>query len=362
MNKVLLVSGVSGNGGTQTWTKEYLKSYNNADFKLVHVNLSKRRGLNAEASVLRRIYEGLLDLYEVYFNVRKQLRKGDIKIMHAATSGSLGTLRDYLLGRLAQRHGIKTILHCHYGCIAADYSQKGFGFLLRKTFGKYNQIWVLDSKSKEVLSSDLRIKSRVNVVPNFIEIPESPNLDKRHYYKIAFIGNVVPTKGIFDLVTAVTNLSEDTVLYIVGPVDDDVKCRIKDIAGTEFDKRIKILGCLPNNQAVQFMKEIDILSLPTYYPSEAFPISILEAMSQGCLVLSCPRAAIPDMLALEDGTSCGLLVPPQSPAAIADSIKWCQNNCEEADKLRHKAYMKAKKCYSKTVVFRLYSYLYSQLL
>ena len=39
MVKVLLVSGISGNGGTQTWTREYLKSYDSDRFKLVHVNI-----------------------------------------------------------------------------------------------------------------------------------------------------------------------------------------------------------------------------------------------------------------------------------------------------------------------------------
>ena len=44
------------------------------------------------------------------------------------------------------------------------------------------------------------------------------------------------------------------------------------------------------------IKSMDIIALPTYYPSEAFPISILEAMSYGKMVmeifLSCIGADI----------------------------------------------------------------------
>ena len=61
MNKVLFVSGTSGNGGTQTWTRQYLNNYKSEDFELVHVNLSARRGLLAEASFVKRVIDGLLD-------------------------------------------------------------------------------------------------------------------------------------------------------------------------------------------------------------------------------------------------------------------------------------------------------------
>lgn len=75
MKKVLFVSGTSGNGGTQTWTKQYLENYKSNDFELVHVNLSARRGLLAEASLFKRIIDGLLDLREVYYDVKRVLKK-----------------------------------------------------------------------------------------------------------------------------------------------------------------------------------------------------------------------------------------------------------------------------------------------
>ena len=69
-----------------------------------------------------------------------------------------------------------------------------------------------------------------------------------------------------------------------------------------------------------------MIALPTYYPSEAFPISILEAMSRGKMVISCPRAAIKDMLTAVDGKPCGILVREKSVDDIVDAIKWCQEN------------------------------------
>lgn len=56
-----------GNGGTQTWTRQILDKYKSQDFKLVHVDLSTRRGLLAEASILKRIIDGLLDFKRSLF-------------------------------------------------------------------------------------------------------------------------------------------------------------------------------------------------------------------------------------------------------------------------------------------------------
>ena len=66
------------------------------------------------------------------------------------------------------------------------------------------------------------------------------------------------------------------------------------------------------------IEQIDIIALPTYYDCEAFPISILEAMSRAKLVISCDRGAIVDILTAIDGSNCGLIVKAQSPDDIAE--------------------------------------------
>ena len=110
------------------------------------------------------------------------------------------------------------------------------------------------------------------------------------------------------------------------------------------------------------MHEVDIVALPTYYPWEAFPISIIEAMSLTKMVISCPRAAIPDMLTDLDGNPCGILVPEKSVDGIVDAIMWCQTHKKEADKMCQKAYEKVYNCYRKEVVYKLYRENYRRLL
>ena len=110
------------------------------------------------------------------------------------------------------------------------------------------------------------------------------------------------------------------------------------------------------------MHDVDIVALPTYYPWEAFPISIIEAMSLTKMVISCPRAAIKDMLTDLEGNPCGMLVEPKSADAIAEAIEWCQSHKDKADVMCRKAYEKVRNCYSKEVVYDLYRSLYKKLI
>ena len=363
MTKVLFVSGISGNGGTQTWTRQYLDLYKSDEFELVHINMSHRRGLLAEASLFRRVIDGIMDLKDVYFDINKVLKCNSCSIIHAATSGDLGTLRDYIIAKLAKRYNKKCILHCHYGCIKNDYQKGGIlSFLLKKTLSLYDLILVLDSTSFDFLNSKKELAGKVYIAPNFIDVSKDANLKPRTYKNIAFIGNLIPSKGVYELIDAVKNLRNKVNLYLIGPARNDVAIELRNRIGSCEGDCIHTLGSLPNNEAISYMDKVDIIALPTYYPSEAFPISILEAMSKGCLVLSCPRAAIPDMLTAVDNSLCGLLVEPRSAKGISDAILWAQNNPRVADEMRVKAFNKVSSCYSLPIVFELYSSFYRKLI
>ena len=105
-----------------------------------------------------------------------------------------------------------------------------------------------------------------------------------------------------------------------------------------------------------------MICLASYYPWEAFPISIIEAMSYGKFIIASRRAAIPDMLTDLDGNCCGYFVREQSADDIAKAIIWCQTHPEEADALCAKAYEKVKTCYRTDVIYSLYRELYRKLI
>lgn len=359
MNNVILLAPLTGNGGIASWTKKFLSTFHDKQFHLIPVNVSPAE--NHGEGLLGRSLAGLKATCRILKDLRQKCKEYDVSILHTTTSGNIGSYRDIKVAKFCRNRKIKTVMHCRYGCIPEDFQRKGIvGYLLRRSMSLFDQIWVLDNRSYRFLKSLDTIREKVYLTPNSIEVKEDIDLKSKSYKRIAFIGNLIPTKGLFEITEAV--LKCDARLDIIGPGTKEVIQRLKILAGNQLNKKVFIHGKLPNPDAVKFMHEVDIIALPTYYPSEAFPISILEAMSLTKMIISCPRAAVPDMLTGLDGKLCGILVPEKSVQSIIDAINWCQSNKEEADFMCHQAYEKVYNCYRTDVVYDIYRDNYSMLI
>lgn len=351
-----------GNGGISSWTKKYTKTFPDEEHQFTFINVSPSvpRAGGLSEMFLFRTFSGISAMYRILKELKVVLKQDKYDILHTTTSGNIGSLRDYRVAKLCKKYGVKTIMHCRYGCITEDIQSSSLvGILLRKSMNEFDQIWVLDSQSYNTLKGIENLKDKVYLTPNSIDVTEKMNSAPKDYKRVAFIGNLYPTKGLYELVEACAQT--DVRLDIIGPGSDDVIANVKMMAGKKLDKTIFIHGRLSNPEAVRFMHEVDIVALPTYYPWEAFPISIIEAMSLTKMVISCPRAAIKDILTDLDGKPCGMLVAPKSPDAIVEAINWCQMHMEEADLMCQKAYEKVNTCYRKEVVYDLYRSLYAKL-
>lgn len=363
MIKIIFIAPTKGNGGIASWAANFRNKIPQ-DFELINVTVSKRRSQNVNASKIRRVVEGALDLIDVLKDVKQAIKDNpDAQILHLTISGNPGTIRDSKILKIAKRHGLKCIIQCHFGSVWSDIKLENYwGRLLRETLSMGDQIWVLDKKSLDALEELEETKGKAILNPNFLDVPEV-NIEKnKTFKKVAFVGNLFPTKGVYDLVNAVSSMAGDTELHIVGPGMPNVVKTIESIAGPSLNDRIKLYGRLPNAEAVKLIEDMDIIALPTYYHGEAFPISILEAMSRGKMVISCDRGAIKDMLTSEDGCPCGLIVKPQDPNDIVKSIFWCQDHQAEANEMCKRAYQKVYDAYRTEIVMKNYTDCYKSLL
>jgi glycosyltransferase involved in cell wall biosynthesis len=359
MIKILGLFPLTGNGGIASWTKKYLSTFPDENYIIFPVSNSPKPRSNN--NILSRIFTGCGALFSILNEVKRTIQTQEIDILHTTSSGSIGSFRDICVAKICKKYHVKSILHCRYGCITEDIRSKGLvGILLRKSMSLFDQIWVLDSRSYNTLRNIPSFSSKVFLTPNSIEVDVPIENSHKEYKKIAFIGNLLPTKGLYELVKACTQT--DVQLDIIGPGSADVIENVKKLAGDFLDKKIFVHGKLPNNEAVKFMQNVDILALPTYYPWEAFPISILEAMSLTKMVISCPRAAIKDMLTDLQGSTCGMLVKPKSDIAIVNAIKWLQTHKSDADDMCLRAYEKVYHSYRREVVYELYRTNYKKLL
>lgn len=361
--KIIGLFPLTGNGGIASWTKKFIRTFPDKEHQFTFINVApdKPRTGGCGESKWYRITSGISAMNRILGELKILLQKEHYDILHTTTSGNIGSLRDYRVAKLCKKYGVKTIMHCRYGSITEDIQSNGFiGFLLRKTMRSFDQIWVLDSRSYNTLKSIEYLQDKVFLTPNSIDVNEALNLAPKEYKRVAFVGNMIPSKGLYELVEACTQTN--VRLDLIGPAIDEVKARVEELAGEKLNRTIFLHGRLPNLEAVNFLHEVDIVALPTYYKSEAFPISIIEAMSLTKMVISCPRAAVKDMLTGLDNRPCGLLVAPKSSNAIVDAINWCQSHKEEADEMCKKAYEKVYTCYRKEVVYEIYRKNYNKLL
>lgn len=362
MKNILLLTPLTGNGGIASWSHKFIKTFGQGKYKVIPVDRAVKGRDFDDNSLWSRFSAGLMEMITIRRKVKEELQKQHIDILHTTTSGSFGTFRDFIIAQLCKRTGVRCVMHCHYGCITEDVHKGLYGWFLRYTMRQFSQVWVLDSRSLMTLRQIKGLEGKVYLTPNSIAVKESLEIKPKQYHHIAFIGNLIPAKGLYELVEAFCSLSDlKFKLSIVGSGEEEVVSHIKGIAKNKINKTVFILGRLPNVEAVEFMKTVDIVALPTYYPWEAFPISILEAMSLGKLVISTSRAAIKDMLTALDGNECGIFVREHSTKDIAKAIKWCLNNPTKADELCKKAYEKVYNAYRMEVVYGLYDTLYQKL-
>jgi len=65
------------------------------------------------------------------------------------------------------------------------------------------------------------------------------------------------------------------------------------------------------------LEEADIFILPTTYRNEAQPVSIIEALAYGCVVISTDHRAIPEML---DYGKAGIILSSAEPDKITAAV------------------------------------------
>ena len=138
-----------------------------------------------------------------------------------------------------------------------------------------------------------------------------------------YLARLAPEKGLHQLVDAFLELKRDhcpqaklRIAGWLGPQHEayaEEQLRRLDDAGLEAD--YQCLGEVDRATKLEFLRSIDVLSVPTTY-REPKGLYVLEALASGVPVVQPRHGAFPELLASTGG---GLLVPPGDTAALADA-------------------------------------------
>ena len=287
----------------------------------------------------KRYYSGIKEVGKCVINAIGKIQTEKPDTIHICTSGNLGFIKDIILTRAAHRNGIKSIVHLHFGRVPNIIKDKGFEYrLLKKLLDMADKVVVIDRKTFQVLS-ELHYQ-HIIYIPNPVsdtflqEIEKQEGQTIRKHKSAVFLGHVVPTKGVLELVEGCCQVS-GLSLRIIGKCTDDMKEKLLSLASKrEGGKWLDVVGEIPFAQVTKELLEADTFIFPSY--TEAFPNVILEAMACGCAIASSNVGAIPEILDCE-GETAGICFNPQNAGEVAHAVNALYKDDSYRTKLTEKA-------------------------
>jgi colanic acid/amylovoran biosynthesis glycosyltransferase len=252
------------------------------------------------------------------------------------------------LGNRLQKAGIKH-LHVHFAGMAARtawWIKKLFGISYSFT-GHANDIFVekpdqrvplksLVAEARFVVSvSDYGVqylKSRFPFAANKVYrvyngvdlaqfIPAEPAARSAH---IISVGRLIPKKGYAELVEACSLLNQQELDFrctIIGGGPEHLPLR-QLITARGLEQKIELVGPKSQIEIVQSLAQSQVFVFPAQRDEtgdqDNLPTVLIEAMASGLPVVSSGLAGIPEIIVDQIN---GILVPPQTPEALASAIR-----------------------------------------
>lgn len=267
---------------------------------------------------------------------------------HLTTSGQLGAVRDFIFSYVTSVLGIGLVYHIRFGRIPAIAQVNSLEWrLIRHVMLRASTVILIDQATYSAVK---RFAPEANAVciPNCVNISELPQrLQIPDEEKTAlFVGWVIPTKGIGELVEAWARLRpKGWRLEIVGPGDSTYQTQLLRKFQPE---NLVFIGELSHAEAMKRMANCDLFVLPSY--TEGFPNVVVEAMALGRPIVATEVGAIPEML--EDGA--GVLVKIKDSNALEEALSRVILDSELREHLGRQASARARLLYSIDVVFNSY--------
>ena len=351
--KVLLCSPYNINaqvvqGGIAIWAQNIVDYYETltTDVQLEIVPYDRTTDAKAYKSLLKRAWLGFMDYRKPVKETRRQMSHGQCDVLHLCTSASISLLKDILVLRMAKRKGVKTAVHFHFGRIPELDQQRNWEWkLLQKVVKLADAAITMDMMSFNTLKKGGF--TNVHYLPNPLarsiacQIEQESASVKRMQRKLCFVGHVIPTKGVFELVEACKEI-KNIKLHILGMVTSEIREKMQQIA--DDNDWLVFEGEVDHRTVIRELLSTDIFVLPTY--TEGFPNVILESMACGCAIATTPVGAIPEMLDSASGEPCGLCSEPRDAEGLRRNIQYFLDHPAEAREFGERAAKRVNEMYA----------------
>jgi glycosyltransferase involved in cell wall biosynthesis len=289
--------------------------------KVININ---KTSLKSGQGSWRRALESIGYVWQAF----RLSREADVVYFTIAESvaGNLKDMAIYLacLPRLSH---MAIHLHGGAGMRVLMHQRPWLAALNRWFLRRMGAIILLGERHRDILR-DLPQMRRVHIVPNFAQdafFLAQSDLQVKFLatapLRVLYLSNLIPGKGYLELLAAFESLepAEQARLQLdfAGAFESpqDEAYFLTRIAGLPA---LRYHGVVSGATKARLLASAHVFCLPTYYPYEGQPISILEAYASGCAVITTDHSGIFDVF--EPGKS-GISVVKRSASAVAQALK-----------------------------------------
>jgi glycosyltransferase involved in cell wall biosynthesis len=336
--RILFIGLISPPVSGQSLACDVLLTDLQPDFDVEVINLN-RNDLNQRKGALRQV---MVSLSKIGMLLRKR-SKADI-IYFTGGESLAGNLKDVLFYTACVGKLDRVIMHLHGGAGMRRLMRGPTGFFrwLNWPFLKrFGAVVVLGERMRHIFRGAVT-PPRLKFVANFAEGSNftshtqiDAKFDDIKPLRMLFLSNPLPGKGHLEIVEA------------FGRVAPEVRRKLRiDFAGHFFDpedetrfrnsispyEQLRYLGTVLGEEKRKVLADAHMFLLPTYYPYEGQPISILEAFASGCVVITTDHSGIFDTFS--DGHN-GFAVEKASVEALANLFESLSGRTDEMRRIAH---------------------------
>ncbi len=251
------------------------------------------------------------------------LSRRRIDVAHIHTSYGRSFYRKLLFLAASSLFGVKSVLHFHTGRFEEHFLQAG-GFRKRAfkwSLGRSSAVVVLCQAWKEGIERAYGVRNSL-VIHNPLpfdpdEIPRRPKEADRDGARILYLGFMIKSKGIYDLLEVADLLRKESLdaRILVAGKGEEEKAFLLQIQKRGLEN-VRFLGWLDDREKKSLIGLSDIFLLPSYY--EGNNMSVLEAMAGGLPVVSTRVGGNPELIA--EGES-GFLLEPGDVHGLFEKLR-----------------------------------------
>jgi glycosyltransferase involved in cell wall biosynthesis len=280
-------------------------------------------------------FRKILLVVKTFFSISLDIIINKSVVYISAARSRFGFFRNAYIIILSSLFHRKIIVHFHCGDYNEFLETNGAVFrkIVKYIFTKVDVSIILGKSLVKNFDSIYNNKMQVAIVPNGVTIKKQSNKNSQ-ILNVLFMSNLIESKGYLDLLEAINILvnkykidkirvdicgrfinHEDNLTF--SNIDQYISNFNDFIITHKLSDYIKYHDLVSGEIKDSLFQNSDLFVLPTYYSTEAQPLSILEALSYGKVVLATNHRGIPDMVI--DNYN-GLIIEKKSPISIVEAI------------------------------------------